>query len=167
MDLSAATFREHLFRAPSASEALESWCRRHWHLQARLEARTRPLAAPPAPDAGSPLAGQDPPHYRRADLLYGGQVVSEAEMWYLPGALSPAMRQELRQARTPFGRAVEALGARRALLREGPVTPPPERGFSPPDAFFLQLHLVLRTPEGRVFAEVREHYRRALLQARG
>ncbi len=168
MSLSPVTFRTHLFQAASATEALESWCRRHWHVQASLTTLVKAVAAPAASehDLPSALTGGSQPHYRRADLLYNGHVVSEAEMWYLAEALSPAMQAQLHQADTPFGRVIETLGAQREILRSGEdasLSGPLARGFSDSNAFFLHLHLVLRTAEGRVFAEVREHYRHCLL----
>ncbi len=49
--------------------------------------------------------------YRRVQLVCGSRVLSEADNWYLPGHLSPAMNQVLDSTDEPFGRVVGPLGS--------------------------------------------------------
>src|SRR5262249_37827765 len=62
------------------------------------------------------VSATEPVRYRRVKLVCGSRVLSEADNWYVPARLTPAMNQVLDTTDTAFGRAVMALNFRRRTL---------------------------------------------------
>ena len=77
-------------------------------------------------------------------LACGARVVSRADNWYLPGALTAEMNRRLDATDQPFGLVVAPLRFHRTTLRS-------DRH---------EIRAVLATPDGRPFSYVVEDYRR-------
>jgi hypothetical protein len=113
----------------------------------------------------------EPLGYRRVRLKCGDHVLSEADNWYVPARLTPAMNHVLETTDTPFGKAVAALHFRRHTLSadllwrplpkgwEMGATPAPQEAgpLTIPD-HVLEHRAVLSTPDGEPFSEVVETY---------
>lgn len=115
-----------LVRHDSATLALESWCRRRGVVPATtgVVAQRMPVATKaPSPEQRVRLGvtTEELVRYRRVRLSCGGCVLSEAENWYVPGRLTPAMNRLLEQSDTPFGRVIRPLRFRRHLLAAQPL----------------------------------------------
>ncbi|RED34545.1 hypothetical protein BJ123_110185 [Rhodopseudomonas thermotolerans] len=168
--------REH----DTATAALIAWCRCHYPDEA--EAVTITLLT----DQDVPADGYDGPlrpkagetlRRRRVWLRWGDRVLSEAENWYVPERLPPAMREAVADGTQPYGAVVAGLRPQRitiTALRSDQVRADRfgteavlaqlarTEGFSRHDAFVLHIHAVMMAA-GIVLAELREHYRRELL----
>jgi len=104
----------------SATLTLDRWCAAH-----NLPAAARIIAERVHDVDKAPTAEQrnlldvgaaEPIRYRRVKLTCGLHVLSEADNWYVPARLTPAMNQVLDTTDTAFGRAVQALDFRRRTL---------------------------------------------------
>ncbi|HTI00421.1 MAG TPA: hypothetical protein VL752_05695 [Acidisoma sp.] len=105
---------------PSATLVLESWCARY-HLAAdpKIIAERVHGAPKPAPERvrhNLALRAGERLGYRRVQLLCGGRVLSDADNWYVPDRLTPAMNELLAHSDTPFGLAVRSLHFRRRTI---------------------------------------------------
>jgi chorismate-pyruvate lyase len=122
----------------------------------RVRACVIATAAPPgaAPRA---VTGEGPIAYRRVQLVAGDTVLSDADNWYLPDRLTPAMRAALADSDAPFGAVIAPLAPRRELLSVARVTE---------GEHALEVHALVRAADGMLLAEVVEHYARELLDAR-
>ncbi|UYO56286.1 hypothetical protein KQX61_10750 [Rhodopseudomonas palustris] len=169
--------REH----DTATAALIAWCRCHHPYEAEAIAITlladETVAAdcydgPLQPRAGETL------RRRRVWLHWGDRVLSEAENWYVPERLPPAMRDAIADGVRPYGAVVASLrpqrintialradkaGEDRAQAEVVLAQLARTEGFSPPEAFILHIHAVMMA-SGIVLADLREHYRRELLR---
>ena len=165
----------------SATLVLEKWCRDHRlaadpRIGARVAAGAEKAAT--AEQRERLQVSSEPIKYRRVQLHCGGQVLSEAENWYVPGRLTPEMNRLLETTDTPFGIAVRALAPYRQTFDVRLLWSPLPAGWehssekpSPcattgplaiPDALFEHralLYAASHTP----FAEVREVYQRQIL----
>jgi hypothetical protein len=101
------TLNGDLLSHDSATETLQHWCESH-----RLAPDPRILAVrvhrePKAPTDEQRVllhAGpEEPIRYRHVQLKCGSLVLSEADNWYVPGRLTPAMNRLLESTDTPFG----------------------------------------------------------------
>ena len=159
----------------SATLTIERWCAEH-----RLANPAR-IVAERVSDAAKPASAEvrealdvkpdEPLGYRRVQLKCGDHVLSEADNWYVPGRLTPAMNHVLETTDTPFGKAVAALHFRRHTLSADllwrPLPKGWEMGATPasqeagaltiPD-HVLEHRAVLSTPDGEPFSEVVETY---------
>jgi chorismate-pyruvate lyase len=150
-----------LLSGASATAILGQWCADHRLADPpRIAALRDPATAAPAPPevrrrlgarAGEAIA------YRRVRLACGERILSEADNWYLPDRLTPAMNDVLDHTDTPFGQAVKALDFHRVTIEarrlwRGPAAEPP-----PPQV--LRIEAVLISGAGAPFALVRETYR--------
>lgn len=117
---------------------------------------------------------QEPVRYRHVDLTCAGEVLSNAENWYVPGRLTPAMNQALETTQTPFGVVVRPLAFKRRTLSstflfeplpDGWETRPREDfdAMPSPPPHVLQHRAVLQTPDGRPFSVVVETYTERVL----
>ena len=104
----------------SATLTLDRWCATH-----ELASPARIIAERVHDIDKQPTAEQrrlldvdaaEPIRYRRVKLTCGPHVLSEADNWYVPARLTPAMNQVLDSTDTAFGRAVQALDFRRRTL---------------------------------------------------
>jgi chorismate-pyruvate lyase len=147
-----------------AYEALEADLRAGPTATAMLERRGRGevrarVIATASPPGAAPRAvtGEGAIAYRRVQLVVGETVLSDADNWYLPDRLTPAMRAALAESDTPFGAIIAPLAPRRELLSVARVT---EGDHA------LEVHALVRAGDGTLLAEVVEHYARELLDAR-
>jgi len=186
-------FQSRLLAAPSATATLARWCADHRLApDPRIIAtvlETPPVAPTPAQRARLGVGPDEPVAYRRVRLRCGETVLSEAENWYVPARLTPAMNAALADRRTPFGTAIAALGPRRQTLAAERLWPAPEAepettgakaagpettgakaagtapvaGPEPLDTPVLRARALVVDGAGRPLAEVSETYRLALL----
>jgi hypothetical protein len=165
-----------LLSRPSATETLRQWC-------ARLGLANPPdvhasavvgPGRPPSPQVRA-LLGVGPKQevkYRHVELTCGGQVLSEADNWYLPARLTPEMNRALETTDTPFGvvvrplafqrRTLEALVLFRPFPTDNAATTPPGRLATP--LYVLQHKALLTTPDGAPLSVVVETYTRTLIE---
>jgi chorismate-pyruvate lyase len=135
---------------------LEAWCAEHGVGHGAI--RVQRVPAPPLPpdaetlDLLRPEPGEIPQH-RRVVLMRGAVALSEAENWYLPQRLPPAMRDVLETTDLPFGVVVEPLRPTRRTLR------------AEPGAEGLLLRAVVLREGERPIAVVQERYLPALAPA--
>lgn len=163
-----AALDEELRSCDSATLVLERWCRAHLPVLERmpLVARTvrRAAAVPPEAQGGRlRAAAGEPVRHRRVRLACGTLVLSEADNWYLPGRLAPAMNRILETTEVPFGRVVRGLRFRRRLLEAERLWRPAEddaRGIPP---HVLRHHALLVDAAGAPLCELVETYTRAAL----
>jgi chorismate-pyruvate lyase len=126
------TLNADLLASSSATTTLEAWCGEH-HMAspARLTAervRGADKAVTQAQRQLLQVGVDEVVKYRRVRLACGGQVLSEADNWYVPGRLTDEMNRMLDTSDTPFGRAVSALHpVRQTLSAEMLWSPLPAR----------------------------------------
>ena len=116
----------------------------------------------------------EPVRYRQVELTCGGDVLSRAENWYVPGRLTPQMNRALEETEIPFGVVVRDLKFRRRILAstflfeplpDGWEREPPANfdAMASPPPYVLQHRAVLATPDGRAFSLVVETYTERVL----
>ncbi len=166
----------------SATLTLERWCAAHGLASPALVVADRVRGAECAPDPATRavlgVADTEPVRHRRVHLRCGAVVLSEAENWYVPRHLTPAMNAALDASDASFGHVVAPLGFRRhtiaaeILWRPLPEGPLPEGWHAPaaphPDAepggtmpvppVVLRHRAVLRLPDRTPFSVVDERY---------
>jgi hypothetical protein len=169
------TLNAELLSHDSATLILEHWCAVH-----RLASPPRIVAArdpgvdkPPSLEQRRELsvAPTELVRYRRVRLKCGAVVLSEADNWYVPGRLTPAMNTLLDTTDTPFGRVVAALHFQRQTLSARLLWLPLPEGWemtttaaddcAAPRALppaLLEHRALLRLPDGTPFSEVVETY---------
>ena len=164
----------------SATLTLDRWCATHELASpARIIAeRVHGVDKPPTAEQRRLLDvdAAEPIRYRRVKLTCGPHVLSEADNWYVPARLTPAMNQVLDTTDTAFGRAVQALDFRRrtlsAVLLWSPLPPGWELGAPVPveegkplaiPHGVLEHRAVLTLPDGTPFSTVVETYTGELL----
>lgn len=118
-----AALSDRLLAARSATRALEAWCAEHGIGDGAV--RVQVVPAPPLPPDAETLellcaAPGEVPQHRRVVLVRGTVALSEAENWYLPQRLPPAMCHVLETTDLPFGVVVEPLQPTRRTLRVEP-----------------------------------------------
>jgi hypothetical protein len=101
------TLNGDLLSHDSATETLQHWCESH-----RLAADPRIVAVRLNTEPKAPADEQrellqvghgEPIRYRHVQLKCGTLVLSEADNWYVPARLTPAMNHLLETTDTPFG----------------------------------------------------------------
>jgi len=164
----------------SATLTLDRWCATHELASpARIIAeRVHDVDKPPTAEQRRLLNvdAAEPIRYRRVKLTCGPHVLSEADNWYVPARLTPAMNQVLDTTDTAFGRTVQALDFRRrtlsAVLLWSPLPPGWEVGAPVPveegkplaiPHGVLEHRAVLTLPDGTPFGTVVETYTGELL----
>ncbi len=135
--MTARALHEALLASDSATAVLEAIC------GAPVTIR-RSLAVPWLPPVF--LSGG---LHRRVALLCGGRHLSDADLWFRPELLPPAMVAELAASDAPFGRVVRALGLRRRTLST--------KICAPGEPFALE-HRAVLTNQVQDVAEVAERY---------
>jgi hypothetical protein len=161
-------FNQRLLASSSATRMLEQWCtERKLAAEPKVRAlRDRDTNKAASADVRKSLAVGDsePLAYRRVKLVCGGYVLSEADNWYVPARLTPAMNAQLDQTDTPFGIVVQTLhfSRRTTAVRElWRAMPMQDASSAPP--IVLEHEAVLTTPDGQPFSLVVERYTRELL----
>jgi chorismate-pyruvate lyase len=150
----------------SATSVLEHWCdTQHLAAEPRIHAERvagaeRPADATVRRELG--VGPQVPVRYRHVRLRCGTVVLSEADNWYVPARLTPAMNATLESTDEPFGRVVQPLGFRRVRRAAEFRWPPEAHGQSAP-ATVLVHRAVLVLPDGTPFSYVVENYQREAL----
>jgi chorismate-pyruvate lyase len=114
------TLNAELLASSSATTTLEVWCGDH-HMAspAKLSAELVHGVDKPVTQEQRlelQIGASEPVKYRRVRLACGGHVLSEADNWYVPSRLTPAMNRVLETSDTPFGRAVADLHPVRQTL---------------------------------------------------
>lgn len=159
-------FETALDSRDSATVTLGQWCADH-HLADPpkiVAVRDHEPGAPAPVEVRAALhaAPDEPVRYRRVALACGTHVLSEADNWYRPAALTAEMNRVLDETDTPFGLVVKPLDYRRMTLGV-------ERLFDPAhqparaDGALAVPHAVLRhravlTAAGEPFSLVVETY---------
>ena len=174
------TLNANILASTSATLSLEQWCGDHAMApEAKVVARLlRGADLPASPEQRQRLgvSPDTPVKYRRVQLYCGNHLLSEADNWYVPGRLTPAMNQLLEQTDTPFGKVVLPLTPyRRTFAATSLWSPLPARWEQQPPpaatgaatlampAALFEHRAVLYTREHEPIAEVRETYQSGLL----
>ena len=170
------TLDTDLLSHDSATLTLERWCAAHDLASPALVVadRVRDAESPPnhATRALLGVSGTEPVRYRRVHLRCGAVVLSEAENWYVPQRLTPAMNAALEGSDASFGHVVAPLGFRRHTIdtetlwlplpedwheaAPDPAAAPAETMPVPP--LVLRHRAVLRLADGTPFSVVVESY---------
>jgi hypothetical protein len=114
--------------------------------------------------------------YRHVRLICRGQVLSEADNWYVAGRLTPDMNRQLDTTDIPFGHVVQALKFSRVTVSSQLLWSPlpddwvghtnptgsADRTLDIPPAL-IRNRAVLRRQDGQPFSIVVETYQRGLL----
>ncbi|GAB3052137.1 hypothetical protein [Stenotrophomonas tumulicola] len=155
----AQALHARLLAGHSATATLEAWCAEHGlAAKARVRAvqvRDVQRDAPEEVRKALQVQADTPLRYRRVQLACGQRVLSEADNWYVPGLLTPAMNKVLDGSDEPFGRVVGPLGFQRQTLRDEAYWPPRGEG---PKAVLLEVHALLRDRDRHPFSYVIESY---------
>jgi hypothetical protein len=152
-----ARLKQDLARGPSATEVLTHWCGDlHFADPPQIHAEQVPEYHPPHAGVRALLkvSTREPIGYRRVRLTCGGHVLSEADNWYVPARLTPAMNHMLETSDTPFGTVVKPLDFHRLTLSALPM----QQGRT-----VFQVRALLLTPENRPISLVVENYQQDLL----
>ena len=115
-----AQLQQLLLSQPSATLVLGQWCATH-HLAPAPQIVARRVIGQPRPlpervRLRLRLKPGEATGYRRVQLLCGDLILSDADNWYVPDRLTPAMNQRLDHTDTPFGLAVRSLHFKRRTL---------------------------------------------------
>ncbi len=176
------TLNADLLSHDSATLTLDAWCQRH-----HLAAPTEKVVAERLHDVDKPATAEqrallgvgadEAVRYRHVQLRCGGHILSEADNWYVPARLAPAMNTALDGSDIAFGRAVQPLHFHRhtlsARLLWSPLpaewdsipAPLPAATGTPlaiPDRL-IEHHALLTLPDGTPFSLVVEAYTAAIL----
>ena len=154
-----AELNADLLSHDSATETLQRWCAaRRLADPAKIIARRVAGQDKPATVEVRRLlhaAPEEPIRYRRVALACGDHVLSNADNWYRPAALTAPMNAELDATDHPFGLVVKPLGFHRHTLSARVLISAHDRRA--PDAV-IRHEAVLETPDGAPFSLVVETY---------
>ena len=160
----AQALNADLLSHDSATETLQRWCAaRHLADPATIVAhRVLGEDKPASAEVRMLLhaAPGEPIRYRRVALVCGDHVLSNADNWYRPGALTASMNAELNASDHPFGAVVRPLGFHRRTLSAAILISAKDRR---PPAAVIRHEAVLETPDGAPFSLVIETYANAVL----
>jgi|SRR4051812_34466035 chorismate-pyruvate lyase len=146
-----------ILSSPSATQALTARCARlHLADPPAIRALRDPGVKKAGPDIRRLLkvTARELVHYRRVRLVCGGQVLSEADNWYVPARLTTEMNATLDGTDTPFGTVVKPLNFQRRTLKTEALH---DRGH------ILRVTALLLDAESRPFSLVQENYSRVLV----
>ncbi len=182
---SMQTLNAELLAGRSATRVLEGWCARHRmaedtqgstpRLRAeRVDGPDKPIEA--AQRQRLAIGPDERVGYRHVRLTCGTRVLSEADNWYVPARLTPAMNKLLEATDTSFGTVVAPLGVMRETFEvriiwqplppDWDMTPPPLDHPAQPLAvppFLFEHRAVLFDASHKPFSLVNEHYARDVL----
>ncbi|MHB8884062.1 MAG: hypothetical protein ACYC5H_03050 [Methylovirgula sp.] len=176
------TLNADLLASHSATETLTEWCAAHSMAKnPKIFAHIQRIAKPitPAQRRLLEIGPNEPVIYRRVDLTCGTHVLSQADNWYVPSRLTPAMNTMLQTTTSPFGRVVRPLHIRRRTIsvkilwrplpNDWEMAPPqgdhPSQSLVIPPLLFEHRALVYAA-DGKPISEVDETYRSDLLAFR-
>jgi hypothetical protein len=173
------TLDADLLSHDSATLTLERWCAAQGLASPALVVADRVRGAESAPDAAIrallAVPSAEPVRYRRVHLRCGATVLSEAENWYVPSRLTPAMNAALDGSDASFGHVVAPLGFHRHTLDAELLWRPLPEGWDPGTApaatggtmpvppVLLRHRAVLRLADGTPFSVVVESYTAGVL----
>ncbi|HVJ78849.1 MAG TPA: hypothetical protein VM620_13540 [Hyphomicrobium sp.] len=159
----------------SATLTLDRWCGDHLlaspaHIVANLVQRTNKKPTVEQRQLLS-VSASEQTRYRRVRLSCGDHVLSEADNWYVPSRLTPAMNRILDTTDTSFGRVVRPLDFHRHTLSakllysplpknwemDAPIPERHEAALTIPHAV-LEHRAMLTLPNGTPFSQVIETY---------
>jgi hypothetical protein len=169
------TLNADLLSHDSATVTLEHWCGVHQLASPAHITAERVRGAEKVPTQAQRqrlrVTPTDEIHYRRVRLRCGTLVLSEADNWYVPARLTPAMNKLLETTDTPFGVAVRALDFRRHTISSEALWQPLPPGWEMQSAGgtdvagelcvpsqVLQHRALLTLADGTPFSEVVETY---------
>ena len=148
----------------SATETLQRWCAaRHLADPAKILAHRVLGHDKPADGEVRRLLHAAPDEairYRRVALACGDHVLSNADNWYRPAALTAQMNAELDTTDHPFGAVVNPIGFHRRTLSASVLISGKDN--QPPEAV-IRHRAVLETPGGVPFSLVVETYTKDVL----
>ena len=174
------TLNAALLASRSATRTLEAWCADHAMAAVpRLRAERVPGPDEPvdaARRARLAIGPDEPVRHRHVRLACGTHVLSDADNWYVPSRLTPAMNQALDTSDTSFGTVVAPLGVTRQTIAARmlwSVLPPdwdmgappadhPGRALVVPPVLF-EHQAILFNARHEAFSEVVEHYTNEVL----
>jgi chorismate-pyruvate lyase len=177
------TLNADLLSHDSATLTLERWCADHdiaptprvvvQRVHDADKAIPADLQARLAVDAGAT-------RYRHVRLTCGSHVLSEADNWYVPAALTESMNEQLETTDEPFGKVVRPLGFQRRTLSAELLWSPLPAGWETPDssappatsplripAAVLRHRAILYSAAGVPFSAVVETYTNQLFEFDG
>jgi chorismate-pyruvate lyase len=154
-------FDAELKAGPTATAALQRWCDTHGVTGTVHAEVDRGAAKNPSAATTMRLQVKPGEHvaYRRVKLGCGGHVLSEADNWYVPSRLTPAMNAALESGDTPFGAVIAPLTPHRQALSSDRLW---VDGAVPED--ILRNRALVLDQGGRPLAEVTETYKRTALE---
>ncbi len=159
-----AELNTDLLSHDSATETLQRWCAaRHLADPATIVAhRVLGEDKPASVEVRRLLhvTAAEPIRYRRVALACGDHVLSNADNWYRPGALTAPMNAELEATDHPFGQVVRPLAFHRRTLSAAILISARDRR---PPAAVIRHEAVLETPDGTPFSLVIETYTNEVL----
>ena len=173
-----------LLASSSATRTLEAWCRDH-RLALEGVVTAEAVAGEPKPITSEQrqrlaISSDEPVRYRRVRLKCGAVTLSNADNWYVPSRLTPAMNEALDHSDTPFGKVVGPLGISRRTVSATVLWDPLETRRragrrsnatrvtpATPPADILQHRADVLDRDGRPIAEVVETYTGAALSFLG
>lgn len=160
----------------SATATLQHWCEAHGSPPGlkivALRVGGQDKAAGAAERAALGVGSDEPLRYRRVRLACGDRILSEADNWYRPEALTAEMNRALDESETPFGVVVRSLGYRRRTLGAEMLFQPLPSDWEGADrtgesftipAEVMRHRAVLSTPDGAAFSLVVETYTNQVL----
>jgi chorismate-pyruvate lyase len=174
------TLNADLLGHDSATLTLQRWCDTHRLASpARVVVeRVREAYRAPSEEQRQQLrvTATQEVRYRRVKLLCGTVVLAEADNWYVPARLTPAINRQLDGTDTPFGVAIQSLHFQRHTLSAEVLWQPLPEGWEmrPPAASgtaaevcippqLLRHRALLLLPDGTPISEVVETYTGAVL----
>jgi len=123
-DDTAARLKADLLAGNSATQTLTQWCAALKLADpAVIHAEREQSVTPASAEVRALLkvGADEKVGYRRVKLACGTHVLSQADNWYVPSRLTPAMNDTLDHSDTPFGTVVRPLNFHRTTL--GAETP--------------------------------------------
>jgi len=164
-----AQFEAALAAQPSATKALEGWCRGRrftdggsQDVKVSLSQAASAIQNPKWVRAMLAVGPKDLIKGRHVILECQSALLSEADNWYVPSRLTPDMRDALAHSFTPFGTVAAPLHFTRQPLAS-------RRGAGPgcPKDTVLTHRALLRLPDGTPLAVVLECYEPDVLAPAG
>jgi chorismate-pyruvate lyase len=162
--------QQELLSQPSATLVLARWCATYRLAPDPQIIAQRVLGAPKQPPESVrqnlALKLGEAVGYRRVQLFCGDRILSDADNWYVPDRLTPAMNQLLDHTDTPFGLAVRSLHFKRKTLSSERLWTPaaslPGSAMAVPD-HVLKNEGLLTVANGLPISQVIENYTALIL----
>jgi chorismate-pyruvate lyase len=162
--------QQALLHEPSATLVLERWCA-EYHIapEAKIVAHRVDGSPKPVPESvrrNLDLKAGEALGYRRVQLFCGNHILSDADNWYVPDRLTPAMNSLLDHTDTPFGLAVKSLHFHRRTISSdrlwNPASAPALATLTIPEHVLRNVGL-LTVAGGLPISQVIESYTGAVL----